>query len=112
MDLFKLRGKLSKSQKLVLGIAGVVIFVLFWWLMAEILAVNRPLVDLNSRLPSSIGQDSLAQAKRDSMLRADSIALANATDFERVYPLLPRPDQTIAAFKPLVQEDRLFYNTF
>lgn len=112
MDLFKLRGKLTKSQKLILGIAGVFIFILFWWAMAEILAVNRPLVDLNSRLPSSIGEDSLAMAKRDSMLRADSIALANATEFERVYPLLPRPDQTIAAFKPLMQEDRLFYNTF
>lgn len=111
MDLFKLRGKLNKSQKLVFGIAGIIIFILFWWAMAEILAVNRPLVDLNSRLPSSIGQDSLALAKRDSLLKADSIALANATEFEKEYPLLPRPDQTLAAFKPLVQEDRLFFNT-
>lgn len=112
MNLFKLQGKLSKSEKLVLGIAGVIIFILFWWILAELLAVNRPLVSVNARLPSSIGQDAETLAKRDSILRADSIALANATEFEKVYPLLPRPDQTVAAFKPLVQEDELFYNTF
>ena len=112
MNLFKLHGKLSKSQSLVLGIAGVVLLVIVWWVLAEIFAVNRPLVELNSRLPSAIDQDSATLALRDSMLRADSIALANATEFEKVYPLLPRPDQTVAAFKPLVQEDRLFYNTF
>lgn len=111
-DLFKLRGKLNKNQRVLLGIAGVILFILVWWAMAEILAVNRPLVEINSRLPSSIGLDSLAKMKRDSMLRADSIALANATEFEKVYPLLPRPDQTIVAFQPLVQEDRLFFNTF
>ena len=112
MDLFKLRGKLNASQALILGIAGLILFILVWWLLAEVLAVDRPLVEINTRLPSTIGQDSLAQAKRDSILKADSIALANATEFEKVYPLLPRPDQTIAAFQPLVQEDRLFYNTF
>lgn len=111
MDLFKLRGSLSKSQTLILGIIGVILFIIVWWVLAEMLSVNRPLVELHSRPPSSIGEDSLAQAARDSMLLADSIALANATEFEKVYPLLPRPDQTIAAFKPLIQEDQLFRNT-
>lgn len=112
MDLFKLRGKLSKSQTLVLGIAGIVIFIAVWWLLAELLSVNRPLVDINTRLPSSIDKSPEAQALRDSILRADSLALANATEFEKVYPLLPRPDQTVAALKPLYQEDRLIHNTF
>lgn len=110
--MFKLRGKLSKSQTLLFGILGVVILVLVWWLLAELLAVDRPVVELNTRLPSSLDQDSLQQARRDSILLADSIALANAIEFEKVYPLLPRPDQTIAAFQPLVKQDRLFYNTF
>ncbi|MEZ4989908.1 MAG: ABC transporter permease subunit [Saprospiraceae bacterium] len=112
MDLFKLRGKLSKSQTLILGIAGIFLFIAIWWILAELLSVNRPLVELNAHLPSSIDQSPEAQALRDSILLADSIALANATEFEKVYPLLPRPDQTIAAFKPLYQEDHLFYNTF
>lgn len=111
MGLLKLHGNLSKSQNLILGIAGLILFVVFWWAMAEILAKDRALVDIHTRLPSSLGQDPAAKAIRDSLIRADSIALANATQFEKVYPLLPRPDQTIAAFKPLIQEDRLFFNT-
>ncbi|MEL7021674.1 MAG: ABC transporter permease subunit, partial [Bacteroidota bacterium] len=111
--LFQLRGKLQSPQQLLLGIIGFILFVLLWWILAEVFAVQRPIVEgYQTRLPSSVATDSTSVALRDSILRADSIAFANASSFEKVYPLLPRPDQVMSAYQPLLTEDKLIINTF
>ncbi|NRB49895.1 MAG: ABC transporter permease subunit [Saprospiraceae bacterium] len=113
MSLFKLRGKLTKTQNLVLGIVGLFILVAVWWILAEVNAEQRAVIeDYETHLPSSILQDSTVQPiDRDSLARADSIKLANATEFEKVYPILPPPNHVVAAFPDLFQEDRLIYNS-
>ncbi|MEL6866640.1 MAG: ABC transporter permease subunit [Bacteroidota bacterium] len=111
MSLFTLRGELSKSQGLLLGLLGFVLFVAFWWILAEAFSIQRPIVEgFNTRLPSSIGADSL-KIDRDSLARADSILFANATEFEKVYPLLPTPGSVVTSYPDLINEDQLFYNT-
>ena len=81
MFLFKLRGELNKSQSIVLGIIGFVIFIAIWWLMAEVFSIKKPVVEgFETRLPSSIGQDSTNNIDYDSLARADSLLFANATE--------------------------------
>lgn len=113
MSLFKLRGKLGRTQELALGAVGFLLLILVWWILAEILAVQRPVVDYDTRPPSSIAPDSIGgQVNVDSLARLDSIRFANATEFEKVYPLLPTPAQVVKAFPELVRKDALFPNTF
>lgn len=113
MSLFKLRGELTSQQNLVLGVVGFVIFVALWWILAEAFAIERPIVEgYQTRLPSSVVTDTSQNAVNiDSLLREDSIRFANATEFEKVYPLLPRPDQVVGSYPALVQEDKLIPNT-
>lgn len=113
MSLFKLRGPLSKAQTLILGLAGVVALVLVWWLLAEALARQIPVVEgYNTRLPSSLEADSTGVViNRDSLLREDSIRFANAKTFKKVYPLLPPPNHVVQSLKPLVEKDALANNT-
>jgi NitT/TauT family transport system permease protein len=40
MSLFKLRGSLTRTQAIILGVAGLIIFLLVWWLLAEAFAVE------------------------------------------------------------------------
>lgn len=113
MSLFKLRGELSNQQNLTLGIVGFILFVALWWILAEAFAIERPIVEgYQTRLPSSVVADTSANpVNLDSLLREDSLRFANATEFEKVYPLLPRPDQVISSYPQLVQEDQLIPNT-
>lgn len=113
MSLFKLRGPLSKSQGLVLGIAGFVLLILVWWVLAEMLSVQKPIIEgFETRLPSSINQDSNAvRIDLDSLARADSLKFANATEFEKVYPLLPPPLKVVKSYPELIQTDNLLSNT-
>lgn len=112
MSLFELRGPLTKSQAWTLGMAGFVIFVAVWWGLAEALSDKKPVVDFDTRLPSSIVQDSSGvQIDLDSLARADSIKFANATEFTKVYPLLPPPNKVVASYPDLVQNDQLLNNT-
>ncbi len=109
-DLFTLRGELSKPQSWILGIIGLIIFLITWWLFAEYFSVDRPIADLyDGPRPSSL--DERNHAFLDSIDRADSLALANATEFEKAYPLLPTPPQVLNAYKPLLTEDRLVFHT-
>ncbi len=55
--------------------------------------------------------DSLSDQQRDSVIRHDSIILANATEFQKVYPLLPRPDHVLFSFKDLYSKDKVIANT-
>ncbi len=109
-ELFALRHKLSSSLHTALVISGFVIALVIWWILAEVFSKKRPVLsEYHTVLPSSI--DSLLAVDRDSILRLDSIAFANATEFEKVYPLLPRPDRVFLSFKDLWTTDRLLSNT-
>lgn len=110
MSLFQLRGALSRTQSIVLGIVGFILLVIVWWVLAELLAVERPMVDYTTRLPSELAGDSLA-INRDSLLREDSIRLANAKEFQKVYPLLPPPPAVLYSYKALYEKDALVSNT-
>ncbi|MEO0338973.1 MAG: hypothetical protein AAF242_07140, partial [Bacteroidota bacterium] len=93
MELFKLRGELSRSQSIILGIVGLVIFLLVWWAVAEALSVQRPIVnDYVTRIPSPAEAEEQG-INIDSLLREDSIRFENATAFAKVYPILPTPLQ-------------------
>lgn len=109
--LFKLRGELSSAQSIGLGIAGLVLLILFWWALAEVFALERPVVEgYTTRIPTET--EALEQGiNRDSLLRADSLRFENATEFKKVYPILPTPLQVVQAFPDLIQEEGLIPNT-
>lgn len=98
MSLINAEYRYTSTQKLLFGLLGIVIFLAVWWLLAEALAVERPVVEINTRPPSSLSLDPAEIAARDSILRVDSIAIANATEFKKDYPLLSPPNQVLAAF--------------
>jgi len=112
MNLFDIRGKLSQSQRLILGLIGFVLLVLFWWVLAEMKAVQKPIIEgYTTQLPSSINADEATMALRDSILQADSLAFANATEFEKIYPSIPPPHHVVKAFPSLINKDELIPNT-
>ncbi len=113
MSILETRQQFSSAQRLLLNLVGLVLFIGLWWVVAEAMAVERPVVDYTTRLPSSIGEQGEAfNFQRDSILRADSIAFANATETEKVYPLLPTPIQTVSSFPALFRQDDLTWNSW
>lgn len=110
--MFELRGKLTNTQSLVLGIAGVVFIILLWWMLAEAFSRKIPVVEgFSHELPSSLTADSLDNAAlRDSILRADSIKFANATEFKKAYPVVPLPTEVVGSYAHLVKKDNLLGN--
>ncbi len=110
--MFELRGKLSNAQQIGLGIAGVVVILAIWWLLAEAFSRKIPVIKgYNTELPSSLTGDSLANiALRDSILLADSLKFANATEFKKVYPIVPLPTEVVASYSHLFQKDKLIGN--
>jgi NitT/TauT family transport system permease protein len=107
---FKLRGKIEGKASWVYTLIGFAITICIWWILAEFFSTNKPILnEYNSVLPSSI--DSVHLVNRDSIIRVDEAQLANATKFEKVYPLLPRPDKVLLSFKDLFQKDKLVPNT-
>ena len=112
MSLFDLRGKLSQTQRLLLGLLGFILLITFWWILAELKSVQKPIIEgYNTQLPSSINADEATQALRDSLIYADSIAFANATEFQKIYPSIPPPHHVLNAFPSLIKKDKLFTNT-
>ena len=112
MSLFKLRGALTKTQDLVLGAIGFIILVLIWWVVAEALSVQQAIIEgFETQLPSTLGQDSTGSViDLDSLALSDSLAFANATEFKKVYPLLPTPMQVVKSVPDLIKHDQLFSN--
>lgn len=110
--MFELRGKLTNTQSLVLGIAGVVIILALWWLLAEAFSRKVPVVEgFTTELPSTLTADSLNnEVLRDSILRVDSVKMANATAFKKVYPVVPLPTDVVRSYKNLIQKDNLLGN--
>lgn len=110
--MFELRGKLTASQALILGVAGFVLFIAMWWVAAEILSQKVPVVEgYQTRLPSIEERES-SKINLDSLLREDSLRFANATEFIKIYPLLPTPLQVVQSYPSLIKDDALAYNTF
>lgn len=86
MSLFELHGKLSSRQNLLLGIIGLFLLIGFWWVLAEVLSEQKPLIsETNS---------------------------AVIKGYEKVYPILPRPDKVFVAYGTLTEKDNLWANTF
>jgi NitT/TauT family transport system permease protein len=115
MSLFTLRGELSRPQSIALGIAGLILFLLAWWGLAELFSEQKPIIEgYETRLPSAFAnEDSLAaRIDLDSLARADSAAFANAKVFEKVYPLLPPPQRVFTSYPDLIQKDELLKNTW
>ena len=113
MNLFELRGKLSQGQKLTLGLIGFVLLVLFWWALAEMKSVQKPIIEgYNTNLPSSLDTSQANIALRDSLILSDSIAFANATEFEKIYPSIPPPHHVVKSFPSLIKDDGLWSNTW
>lgn len=110
--LFKLRGALTKTQSLLLGVIGLVLFLLFWWLVAEAKSEQIPVGLVPQELPSSINANDSIYAVIDSLERLDSIAFANATDFRKVYPIIPTPQSTFAAYPYMITNDKLIKNAW
>lgn len=109
--MFKLRGELSTSQSILLGIVGLLLFIATWWILAEALSVKRPVVDgYTTRIPSQ-AEAAEQGINLDSLLQADSVRFENATEFVKVYPILPTPIQVLKAFPALVKEKQLVSNT-
>jgi NitT/TauT family transport system permease protein len=102
MSLLDAPYRYTALQKSLLAVAGLVVFLLVWWLLAEQLSIQQPVGSFETRLPSSLTTDSTELARRDSIIRADSIAYANATEFKKVYPLLPPPGRVFSSFGELV----------
>lgn len=114
MSLFTLRGRLDPRQNAILGILGLAVFLTVWWGLAELFSAQKPVVEgFETYLPSSFGEDENGAAiDRDSLARADSLAFANATRFEKVYPLLPPPQRVFTSYPVLIKEDALASNTW
>ncbi|MCB0650512.1 MAG: ABC transporter permease subunit [Saprospiraceae bacterium] len=109
MSLFQLHGKLDQKQSILLSIAGFVILIGIWWALAESLSEKRPIVEYDTHPPSAFDTTAV-KINRDSLFREDSIRFANATEFEKVYPLLPTPGKVLKSYPELVKKDKLFDN--
>ena len=106
MSLFKLRGTLNSTQRIVLGIAGLVVLIAVWWILAESLSREKPVIEYTTRY------DQLDKEvfDIDSIAREDSIRFADATEFVKVYPVLPPPLQVVEAYPTLIRRDGIFAN--
>lgn len=102
MSLLDAPYRYTSLQKTLLAIAGLVLFLLFWWGMAEIFSQKAPVGFENSRMPSSLETHPDSVALRAELLRKDSIAFTDATNFKKIYPLLPPPHKVVAVFPSLL----------
>ena len=111
MSLFKLRGNLTKSQTIILGIVGFVFLIAIWWMIAEARSERLPIYEAVEFPASTLGADDAMLAKLDSLEQLDSLRAANATVFEKRYPIVPRPDHVVKAIPKMIQNDNLISNT-
>jgi NitT/TauT family transport system permease protein len=102
MSLLDAPYRFNSLQKSLLAIAGLMLFLAAWWLLAEQLSVQAPVGYANSRMPSSLSIDPDSISLRNELILKDSIAFADARDFKKVYPLLAPPLKVFGAFPGLV----------
>lgn len=115
-SLFKLGGELDGRMRWILGLAGALILLLLWTVLAEAFSEER-LDPLES--PASVSDRTYLE--NDSLLRNDyDLLLAKPLDElatlgltkNKVYPTLPTPLQTLRSYKELHFEDYLLANSF
>ncbi|MBK6996868.1 MAG: ABC transporter permease subunit [Lewinellaceae bacterium] len=111
MSLFKLRGELGYAHRIVLAVLGGLITLAIWWVLAEALSSQRPVVEGGLRELPSLLDTTITKVQRDSILRQDSLLTANASSFEKVYPVLPPPSKIPDAYRQLIAHDQLIANT-
>jgi NitT/TauT family transport system permease protein len=111
MSLFKLRGELGYTQRIVLAVLGGFITLAIWWGLAEALSSQRPVIAGGLRELPSILDTTITRMQRDSILRQDSLLTARASSFVKVYPVLPPPSKIPEAYRQLLLHDGLIANT-
>lgn len=105
--MFALRGDLTRKQSIVLSLIGFLVFIAVWWILAEVLSIQKPVVDQSYMdMPVEDG----GYVNVDSLARIDSIAYANATEFTKVYPYVPPPTKVLASYSDLITKDKLLEN--
>lgn len=112
MRFFKIQDELSTREKWIYGALGLLVMLGIWWGIAESSSKTIPKVEITKYLPSTLENDSLKQVKLDSILRADSIAVQNATEFEKIYPIVPTPLQVVQALPDLFRNDNILWHTW
>lgn len=106
-DWFKLRGKLSPRDSVILSIIGLILILIVWGMLAEFFAQEKAIYDA-----PNLDLIGLSDTQRDSLAVLDSIARAGATKFEKVYPILPTPLATFSSFDGLFTNDDLLGNLY
>lgn len=84
MNLFQLHGQLTARQNLLLGIIGLFLLIGIWWGLSELLSEQKPII---SETDTSVVER-----------------------YEKVYPILPRPDKVLTAYGSLIERDNLWGN--
>ncbi|MEL6590161.1 MAG: ABC transporter permease subunit [Bacteroidota bacterium] len=115
-SLFKLGGELDGRMRWILGLAGALILLLLWTVLAEAFSEERL-----DPLESPVSVSDRTYLENDSLLRNDyDLLLAKPLDElatlgltkNKVYPTLPTPLQTLRSYKELHFEDYLLANSF
>ncbi len=119
-SLTALRAPLPARDRLLLSVAGSLLLLALWWVLAE--ALSKTLVTQ----ADDVNVDALAR-DRQGYYRSDSMLIADLDELERmsgeelagfgltkktVYPLLPTPGRVLASIPEMVREDNLVGNTF
>ena len=109
--MFKLRGELNRSQSLMLGLVGFLLFILVWWLASEQLSVYK-------YIDPAYTQDlaGLTDMQRDSTAVADSLRTvkmreAGELDSIKTYRVLPPPMKVLGSYGSLINKDMLLSHT-
>jgi NitT/TauT family transport system permease protein len=101
--------ELSKKQKLIFSVLGLILLIAIWWGLAELLAKDQ----VQYTAPR-YDDPALAGLNRDSLAHADSVAFSQAKVTGKVYPNLPTPLQTVKAYPALINtpeaQDNLIFS--
>lgn len=117
MSLFELRGNLSKRNKSILSVIGVIIVILSWFLVAELLSENVIKQVDNPTLESKItdrlyyDNDSLLVSKYEYLKTLNKPDLEKyGLSNEKVYLFLPSPIKVVSSIQELHKDDNLIGN--
>ena len=117
MSLFELRGNLSKRNKSILSVIGVIIVILSWFLVAELLSKNVIKQVDNPTLESKItdrlyyDNDSLLVSKYEYLKTLNKPDLEKyGLSNEKVYLFLPSPIKVVSSIQELHKDDNLIGN--
>ncbi|HNR06932.1 MAG TPA: ABC transporter permease subunit [Saprospiraceae bacterium] len=105
---FKLRGTNAGTSGLLISAVGFIITIALWWVLAEIFSKQKPVLEGQDEVTLF---DTLGGDQKVKLWNEPGAEQAAGTRYEKVYPLLPRPDKTLLSFKPLIAQDKLVSNT-